>query len=75
MVWATVLAIAAQFPARETALWPTRLARALAAGGRGVLPVAATTATAGIIVGVVTLTGLGLKVAGLIVTLAGGSCC
>jgi TRAP-type uncharacterized transport system fused permease subunit len=47
--------------------------RALAAGGRGVLPVVATTATAGIIVGIVTLTGLGLKVAGLIVTLAGSS--
>ena len=36
------------------------------------LGVAATTATAGIIVGVVTLTGLGLKIAGLIVALAGG---
>ena len=33
----------------------------------------ATTAVAGIIVGVVTLTGLGLKAAGLIVGLAGGS--
>ena len=33
---------------------------------------AATTATAGIIVGVVTLTGLGLKIAGIIVALAGG---
>ena len=32
----------------------------------------ATTATAGIIVGVVTLTGLGLKIAGIIVALAGG---
>ena len=36
------------------------------------LGVAATTATAGIIVGVVTLTGLGLKIAGIIVALAGG---
>jgi TRAP-type uncharacterized transport system fused permease subunit len=35
--------------------------------------VAATTAAAGIIVGVVTLTGLGLKVAGLIVALAGSN--
>jgi TRAP-type uncharacterized transport system fused permease subunit len=34
--------------------------------------VAATTATAGIIVGTVTLTGLGLKISGLIVDLAGG---
>ena len=71
--WATLLAIGLSFLHRDTALWPRRLGRALAAGGRGVLPVAATTATAGIIVGVVSLTGLGLKVAGLIVTLAGSS--
>jgi TRAP-type uncharacterized transport system fused permease subunit len=49
------------------------LLRALQAGGRGVVPVAATTATAGVIVSVVTLTGLGLKVSGIIVSLAGGS--
>ena len=73
VVWATVLGVALSFANRETALGPTRLATALAAGGRGVLSVAATTATAGIIVGVITLTGLGLKVAGLIVTLAGSS--
>ena len=71
--WATVLAVGASFLRRETALFPRRLGRALAAGARGVLPVAATTATAGIIVGVVTLTGLGLKVAGVIVSLAAGS--
>jgi TRAP transporter 4TM/12TM fusion protein len=70
--WATLLAIALSFVRRDTALWPRRLVAAMDAGGRGVLSVAATTATAGIIVGVVTLTGLGLKVAGLIVTLAGG---
>jgi TRAP transporter 4TM/12TM fusion protein len=70
---AMLLAVGLSFVNRETALWPRRLGRALAAGGRGVLPVAATTATAGIVVGVVTLTGLGLKVAGVIVTLAGNS--
>jgi TRAP-type uncharacterized transport system fused permease subunit len=37
-----------------------------------VLSVAATTATAGIIVSVVTLTGLGLKISGIIVALSGG---
>ena len=71
--WATVLAVALSFVRPETALWPGRLLRALEAGGKGVLSVGATTATAGIIVGVVTLTGLGLKIAGIIVTLAGGS--
>ena len=71
--WATVLAVATSFLHRDTALRPARLGRALAAGGRSVLPVVATTATAGIIVGVVTLTGLGLKVAGVIVSMAGGN--
>jgi TRAP-type uncharacterized transport system fused permease subunit len=70
--WATVLAIALSFLRRETALVPRRLLHALETGAHGVLAVAATTATAGIIVGVVTLTGLGLKIAGIIVTLAGG---
>ncbi|HEY1303512.1 MAG TPA: TRAP transporter fused permease subunit [Vicinamibacterales bacterium] len=70
--WATVLAIVFSFFHRDTALRPRRLAAALAAGGRGILPIAATTATAGIIVGTITLTGLGIKVAGLIVTVAGG---
>jgi TRAP transporter 4TM/12TM fusion protein len=71
--WATVLAVALSFVRPETALWPGKLMRALEAGGKGVLSVAATTATAGIIVGIVTLTGLGLKIAGIIVTLAGSS--
>jgi TRAP transporter 4TM/12TM fusion protein len=71
--WATAVAAAASFGSRDHRLTPPRLARALAAGGAGVVPVVATTATAGIIVGVVTLTGLGLKAASLIVTLAQGS--
>jgi TRAP transporter 4TM/12TM fusion protein len=70
--WATMLAFALSFVRRESALVPRRLMLALSAGGTGVLGVAATTATAGIIVGVVTLTGLGLKIAGIIVSLAGG---
>jgi TRAP transporter 4TM/12TM fusion protein len=71
--WATVVAAAVSFLSREHALWPPRLVTALSAGALSVVPVVATTATAGIIVGVVTLTGLGLKTAGLIVTLAGDS--
>jgi TRAP transporter 4TM/12TM fusion protein len=71
--WATTLAVAVSFLAPAQALWPRRLAAALAEGGRRVVPIVATTAIAGIIVGVVTLTGLGLKAAGLIVMLAGDS--
>ena len=71
--WATVLATALSYLRPETRLDPRRLIAALQAGGRSVLPVVATTATAGIIVGVVGLTGLGLRLAGLIVDLAGGA--
>ena len=71
--WASLLAVGLSFIRAETALWPRRLASTLAAAGRSVVPVVATTAVAGIIVGVVTLTGLGLKVSGIIVTLAGGN--
>ena len=71
--FATLLAIGLSFLRRETALRPRRIVSALEAGGKGVLSVAATTATAGIIVGVVTLTGLGLKISGIIVTLAAGN--
>ena len=46
---------------------------ALEAGARGALGVAIACATAGIIVGVVTLTGLGLKMANGLIQLAGGN--
>jgi TRAP-type uncharacterized transport system fused permease subunit len=72
--WATLAAVAMSWMGMpEDRLGPRRIVDALAAGGRDVLPVLATTAVAGIIVGVVTLTGLGLKAAGLIVDLAGAS--
>jgi len=71
VVYAIFLAIALSFIRRETSLTPTRLWRALQDGSSGVLSVASTCATAGIIVGVVTLTGLGLKFSIIILDLAG----
>lgn len=70
--WAIVAAVGVSVLVREP-LGPRRLARAFAAGGEDTVSVLSTTAIAGVIVGVVTLTGLGLKAAGLIVSLAGGS--
>jgi TRAP transporter 4TM/12TM fusion protein len=49
-----------------------RMLQAMGAGGRGAVSIAATTAVAGILVSIVNLTGLGLKLSGLIVDLAGG---
>ncbi|MEU0479476.1 TRAP transporter fused permease subunit [Streptosporangium sp. NPDC006013] len=72
VVYATLLALVLSFLDSEHALTPGRAARALAAGATGVLPVAATCAAAGLIVAVVTLTGLGLKASSLIVGASGG---
>jgi TRAP transporter 4TM/12TM fusion protein len=55
---------------KETRLSIPQIISALAEGARVALPVIAATATAGIVVGTVTLTGLGGKIAGGIVDLA-----
>jgi TRAP transporter 4TM/12TM fusion protein len=71
--WATILAVAVSYCRRDTALVPKKLIEALASGSVGVLGTAATCAAAGIIVGVVTLTGLGLKFSSIAIAYAGGS--
>ncbi|HUQ29694.1 MAG TPA: TRAP transporter fused permease subunit [Usitatibacter sp.] len=71
--YATVTAFFVSFFRRETAMYPRRFIQAMEAGTTGVLNVAATCAAAGIIVGVVTLTGLGLKFSSIILAYAGGS--
>jgi TRAP-type uncharacterized transport system fused permease subunit len=71
--WATVVAYLMSFLRRDSALVPVKLGRALARGSIGMLNVGATCAAAGIIVGVVTLTGLGLKFSSIAIAYAGGS--
>lgn len=87
--WATAIAFATSFLRRDCALisydlfrggrssssliFGSGLVKALEAGSKGMLTVAVTCAGAGIIVGVVTLTGLGLKFSAIIIDYAGGS--
>src|SRR3954463_10097284 len=87
--WATIVSALTSFLRRDTALipygvfsgraplvgglWNSGLVKALSGGSLGVLNVAATCAGAGIIVGVVTLTGLGLKFSSIVLQYAGGS--
>jgi len=87
--WATVAAFATSFLHRDCAMFSYDLFRgrepllkgifqskffkALEAGSVSVLNVATICAGAGIIVGVVTLTGLGLKFSAIIIDYAGGS--
>lgn len=71
--WATVIAFAASFCRKDTAIYPKKLIQTLKSGSISVLSVASTCAGAGIIVGVVTLSGLGLKFSSIIISYAGGS--
>lgn len=86
--WATVVSLFTSFLRSDTALLSlsefkekgvlrgfgeSKLIKALEGGSIGVLNVGATCAGAGLIVGVVTLTGLGLKFSGIVIDYAGGS--
>jgi TRAP transporter 4TM/12TM fusion protein len=71
--WSILLAIVVPYIRPETSLTPRKLVAALSAGTRQVLSVAATTAVAGIAVGVLLQTGLGLKISSLILTLGAGN--
>ena len=71
--WATVVTFVVSFLNRATAMVPSRLITALKDGSLQVLNVAATCAAAGLIVGVVAKTGLGLKFSAIVIDYAGGS--
>ncbi len=71
--YAIVVTFALSFLRKETALVPSKLVKALADGSIGALNAATTCACAGIVVGIVTLTGLGLKFSSIVISYAGGS--
>jgi TRAP transporter 4TM/12TM fusion protein len=71
--YATLVTFGLSFLRSETALFPKKLVRAMADGSIGALNAATTCACAGIVVGVVTLTGLGLKFSSIVIAYAGGS--
>lgn len=73
VLYAMGLAVALSFLSREHALYPVKLIRTLAAGSEQAIGIAATCACAGIIVGCITLTGLGLKFSDIAIQAAGGS--
>ncbi len=74
-IWAIVSVIATSFLSRDRAEWltPKRLIVAIIEGAKNMLPVAVLLAAAGLIVGIFSLTGLGLKISGLIMSLSGGN--
>jgi TRAP transporter 4TM/12TM fusion protein len=71
--WAIVMSVAISMIKANTRLNVKDLLAAFEDGARSALGVAAACASAGIVVGVVTLTGLGLKIASGLVALGGGN--
>lgn len=69
---AIVLAIGASMLKKETRITPMQILEGLINGAKGTLGVLVACATAGIIIGVVTKTGVGLKLASALLELAGG---
>lgn len=72
IVISVFMALIASILKKDGSFKLTDILEALEAGGKGAVSVACACACAGIVVGVVTLTGLGLRVAEMIVTLAAG---
>lgn len=68
-----LIAVGVSFLNKKEALYPRKLIKALAAGTKQVLSVAATCACAGIIVGILNLTGLGLKFSSIILAVSNGN--
>ncbi|PZW44807.1 TRAP transporter 4TM/12TM fusion protein [Humitalea rosea] len=73
VLYAMGVAVLLSFLSKEGALWPMKLIKALADGAVQAVGIAATCAAAGIIVGCITLTGLGLKFSDIAIQAAGGS--
>ena len=71
--WAIVATFVLSFIKRSTWLTPPKLLRAAVSASQAIIPVATACATAGIIIGIITMTGLGLKFSSLVVTLSGGN--
>ncbi|MBL8965682.1 MAG: TRAP transporter permease [Spirochaetaceae bacterium] len=72
-LWAIILSIVSSWLRKSTRISPKDIVKGLEAGARGALGIIAATACAGIIIGVVTLTGLGLKLGSILVAAAGGN--
>jgi TRAP transporter 4TM/12TM fusion protein len=71
--WAIVASSLVSYLNRATALTPRRIVETCVAAAQAVIPVALACAAAGVIIGIITLTGIGLKFSTLVVAFSGGS--
>ncbi len=72
-LWAILITILVSYIRAETRMTPKRILSALEAGSKGAVQVAIACATAGVIIGVLTLTGLGMRFNSIILMISQGS--
>jgi TRAP transporter 4TM/12TM fusion protein len=72
-IYATLSVFVVALLRAETRMGPKKILKALEFGAKNMLPVAAACACAGVIIGVINLTGLGLKFTSLVLSIAGNS--
>jgi TRAP transporter 4TM/12TM fusion protein len=72
-MYAIITLIIVSWAKKSTRMGFTKIVKTLAQGARGSIEIAATCAAAGIIVGVLTQTGLGMKFAMIIINYSGGN--
>ncbi len=71
--WATISCIVVSWFRQETRMGPKEIWEAIQTGARNTLVIGATLGVIGVIVGTISLTGIGLKFSDIIITLAGGN--
>lgn len=71
--WATLSCIAVSWVHKDTRMGPRQIWDAIQSGARNTLIIGATVGVIGVIVGVISLTGMGLKFSDLVIGMAGDS--
>jgi TRAP transporter 4TM/12TM fusion protein len=71
--WATISCIGVSWVRKETRMGPKEIWEAILTGARNTLIIGATLGVIGIIVGTISLTGIGLKFSDIIISLANGN--
>ena len=71
--WATISCVAISWVRKETRMGHKEIWEAIQTGARNTLIIGATVGVIGVIVGIISLTGMGLKFSDIIISMAGGS--
>lgn len=71
--WSTISCIVISWVKKETRMGPKEIWEAILTGARNTLIIGATVGVIGVIVGIISLTGMGLKFSDIIITMAGDS--